>query len=139
MTTVECSPKEIGRRWFEEVWNQRNVNVITELLAPDARGHMEGGQEVVGARDFIVFHQNLLKAMPDLRISVRNVLSDGDDVCVHWEATATHTGTAFGIPSSGRKLAFNGMTWFRVDNGVIVEGWDCWNQGGLFAQMSQAV
>ena len=75
MTAVESSPKDIGKRWFEEVWNQRSVKAIEDLLAPNARGHMEGQREVVGKPAFIEFHQAMLKALPDLRIQVRDVLS----------------------------------------------------------------
>lgn len=138
MTAVESSPKDIGKRWFEEVWNQRSVKAIEDLLAPNARGHMEGQREVVGKPAFIEFHQAMLKALPDLRIQVRDVLSDDTNVCVHWMATASHTGAAFGLPATGKKLTFNGMSWFRIEDGCIAEGWDCWNQDALFAQMAQA-
>ncbi len=131
------SPKETGRRWFEEVWNQRRKDAVHQLLAPGSVGHMEGQREVVGAEAFLDFHENMLKALPDLRVEVRDVIADGDNVCVHWLAKATHTGAAFGLAASNRTLDFNGMSWFRVENGRIMEGWDCWNQDGLFARMSQ--
>ncbi len=134
---AERSPKEVGRRWFEEVWNQRSRAAVHELLAPGSVGHMEGQCDVVDAEQFIEFHEGMLKAMPDLQVEVRDIIADGSNVCVHWKARATHTGAAFGKPASNRRLDFHGMSWFRVENGRIVEGWDSWNQDGLFAQMSQ--
>jgi len=30
--------KQLGKRWFEEVWNQGRVGAIDELLSPEAVG-----------------------------------------------------------------------------------------------------
>lgn len=137
MTAEACCPKEIGKRWFEEVWNQRKASLVHEILAPGAKGHMEGA-EVVGAGGFVEFHEAILSAMPDLRITVRDTIAEGPNVCVHWLAKATHTGNAFGLKPTGKSLDFHGMSWFRVEDGRIVEGWDCWNQDALFAKLSQS-
>ena len=34
--------RQLAKRWFEEMWNQRNAVVIDEMLHPDACGHMQG-------------------------------------------------------------------------------------------------
>ncbi len=43
-----------------------------------------------------------------------------------------------GMAPSQRELAFNGVTWLRVKDGQITEGWDFWNLGGLMQTMSAA-
>lgn len=125
------SPKEIAVQWFNEVWNNRNTAIIPELISPDARGHLEGGHEIVGPDQFIAFQSALLAAIPDVKVTVLNALSDGDDSCVLWQASGTHTGQGLGLAPSGKPVDFRGVTWFHVENGKIVEGWDCWNLGGL--------
>jgi len=132
------SPKEVAVRWFNEVWNKRNLDAIPELLHPESRGHLEGGQDVVGIDAFITFFSGMLETLPDLQVKVLNSLSDGDDACVLWEASATHTGAGFGLVPTGRRVIFRGMTWFHIIDGKITEGWDCWNQAALFATLSGA-
>jgi hypothetical protein len=34
--------EELVRRWFDELWNKRNFDVIDELLSPDVVYHGEG-------------------------------------------------------------------------------------------------
>jgi len=132
------SPKEIGVRWFTEVWNNRRTELISELLTPDSKGHLEGGVEMVGVDAFKSFFTEMLAALPDLHVNILNSLSDGDDACIMWEASATHTGASFGLLPTGKPVTFRGITWFRIEDGKIAEGWDCWNQGALFATLGGA-
>jgi hypothetical protein len=41
---VHADARELGRRWFEEMWNQRRDATIDELLSADSYGHVEGGE-----------------------------------------------------------------------------------------------
>jgi len=136
MSTQDQSPKAVGLRWFQEVWHRRNADAIVAMLAPDAKGHLEGGQEIVGPDEFIAFHRELLAAMPDMKLEVMRVLSNDTDVCLHWKVTGTHVGRGFGLEPTGKELPFSGMSWFRVEGGRIIEGWDCWNQGKVTACMA---
>ncbi len=125
----------LARRWFQEVWNERRESTVAELLAPDAVGHMEGGLEVRGPAEFHPVRAALLGAFPDFEVAVDQVIAQGDDVVVRWSAKGTHRGENLGIPASNRKTDFRGMTWLRFRDGLIVEGWDAWNQGRLLQDL----
>jgi steroid delta-isomerase-like uncharacterized protein len=127
----------VARRWFEEVWNQRREGTVRELMMSTGVGHLEGGT-VEGVEQFLAIRSLLLEAFPDLRITVENVIANGDDVAVRWNVTGTHRGTSLGFAATHRPISFRGMTWLRVQKGRIVEGWDAWNQGALFAELRGA-
>jgi len=127
MATEEAT---IARRWFEEVWNARRDEAIYELMAPDAVGHMEGG-DVHGPDEFRAGRAAFLEALPDMHIAIEDVISDGDRAAVRWLVRATHTGELFGVAASNRKVELRGTSWFRIRDGKLVEGWDTWNLGGL--------
>jgi steroid delta-isomerase-like uncharacterized protein len=129
-------PAEVARRWFEVMWNERKSELIADLMAPGAIGHLEGGQKTVGPEGFAAFRDEFLLAVPDLHLVVVKILSDAEEACVHWEASGTHQGAGLGLAPSNRTLAFNGVTWLRVKDGQITEGWDFWNLGGLMQTMS---
>jgi predicted ester cyclase len=44
-----------------------------------------------------------------------------------------------GLQPTGKQVRIRGMTWFRIEEGKIVEGWDAWNQQALFAILSGQV
>jgi steroid delta-isomerase-like uncharacterized protein len=117
----------IARRWFEEVWNQRRAATIDELLTPASVCHGEEGP-ITGQDDFRErLHVPLLSALPDIRVVIEDTLVEGCQVVVRWTATGTHTGDGLGIPPSGRAVSFRGITWLRIENGKLMEGWQSSN------------
>ena len=109
----------LARRWFDDVWNKRREATITEMLHPDAVGHLEG-LVTRGVAEFVP------------------AVCEGDNVVVRWAVTGTHRGDNLGIPATGRPVAFRGITWLRFANGRLVEGWDSWNQGRLMQELQAA-
>jgi steroid delta-isomerase-like uncharacterized protein len=127
--------KLLSRRWFEELWNQRNAEVLNELLDPAAVGETEGGL-ITGHEEFRQkLHAPLLGAFPDLRVTVDDVIADGNDAAVRWTFEATHGGDTLGIPASNRRVKVSGMSWLRYKDGRLVAGWDRWNADGLLAYL----
>jgi predicted ester cyclase len=66
------------------------------------------------------------------------IVAEGEQAYVRWEACGTHAGNAMGLTPTGRCHGFRGITWMTVRDGQIVAGGDCWNQGELLSQMAAA-
>ena len=130
-----ADPKAIVRRWFEELWNKRNSEILKELLHADAVGETEGGR-IVGHDEFLQkLHSPLIGAFPDLRVTVDDVIADGDKAAVRWTFQATHAGDTLGIPATQRRVKVSGMSWIQCKDGRLVAGWDRWNSAGLMAYL----
>lgn len=99
-------------------------------MAPDAKGYMEPDLEVKGPDSFLAAFDGLLAAFPDIHVEVEEVVGDDENACVRWRAAATHV--------SNRPVAFRGITWLKIKDGRLVEGWDSWNQGALAASLAAA-
>lgn len=133
----EATNERIARRWVEEVWNRGNESFIHEYLHPQAVGHIEGAPDVHGPAELIPQWKLLREAFPDMHIDIDELVAKGDDVVFRWTARGTHLGQSLGLPPSGRRCEFNGMTWMRFRDGQMVEGWDRWNQGAMLQQLSR--
>ena len=129
--------RDLARRWFEQVWNQRNAATIDELLHDEAVGYMEGPIVTRGRDDFKRVRAQLLDAFPDIHLHVEDIAADGDHTIVRWRAHGTHQGPALGFAASHRTADFRGLTWLRWKDGQIVEGWDAWDIGGLMQKLAQ--
>ncbi|HEX6984512.1 MAG TPA: ester cyclase [Planctomycetaceae bacterium] len=129
---------ELARRFFQEVWNERRAETIDELVHPGGVAHHTNG-ELTSAEQFRdIVHKRFLDAFPDLHIEIEDVLAAGDQAVVRWSANGTHLGDGLGVKASRQKVAFRGMTWFVFRDGKIVEGWDCWDHGGLLQALWRA-
>jgi steroid delta-isomerase-like uncharacterized protein len=114
------------KRWFEEVWNQRDATAIDRMLHPQSKvyGLTETGDPLVGPDSFKVFHSTFCGAFPDIHVEIEDIVAEGDMVAARWKATMTHLGADLGFPASGRKGVLTGMTFGVVDGDQIVGGWN---------------
>jgi steroid delta-isomerase-like uncharacterized protein len=131
---------EVVKRWFDEVWNKGRMEAVDELFAGDgiAYGLGEAGKDVRGAQGFKPFVQRIRSAFPNIHITVDDTISEGDQVAARFSATMTHTGDALGFPATGKRVTVSGMSFSRIRNGQIVEGWNNWDIYGMMQQLEAA-
>jgi steroid delta-isomerase-like uncharacterized protein len=49
------------------------------------------------------------------------VVADESNVAVRWRVTVSHTGSFAGVAPTGKRLSFEGMALYRMENGLIAE------------------
>jgi steroid delta-isomerase-like uncharacterized protein len=124
------------RRWFEEVWNRGRMEAIEEMASPDVIGHGQAQHATdIGLKQFRVFAADLRGAFPDMKVTIDDVIEQGDKVVARWTATMTHRGQFLGMAPTGKKATITGTSTQRISGGKIVEGWDNWDQLGLLVQI----
>ena len=118
--------KNLVRRWFEEVWDKGRLSAIPEMFAQSGRAHgfPDPDSVVNSAEEFAEHCKAFREAFPDVRISVDDLIADGDKVAVRWTATMTHTGDGLGFPATSKKVLVSGSSFLICGNGQILEGWN---------------
>ena len=128
---------ELLRRWFEEIWNRRDVDAADRLLAPQGTLHETavGGDGIQTPADFKAMVRVLLQAIPDIRFNVDATMQDGEHAAGRVTVTGTHSGPGLGIAPTGRSFRITGIVMIRVVDGRTVEGWSSFDMLGLFEQL----
>ena len=119
--------KALIKRWFEEVWNQGNRDVIDELVTEDVMIHglVDGaGNPVKGLGAFHEFHSQFRGAFPDIHVDVDDVIAEGDRVVARCSVRGQHTGEHLGFSATNAPVEFGGVAIVRITNGKIAEAWN---------------
>jgi steroid delta-isomerase-like uncharacterized protein len=126
----------IVRRLFEEFWNNKNFNVVDEILTPDSRNHDPNTPDLgTGPEGYKKLGKMYTTAFPDVRLTIDDLLESGDNVVVRWRANGTHKGDLRGIAPTGKKMDISGITIARISNGKIADHWVQWSALTMMQQL----
>lgn len=119
--------RKVAADFFEEIWNQKLETSIDKFIAADAAGN--DPKFGVGRESFRTQWLEWIKAFPDLHFEVKEIIVEGNRVATRWFLTGTHTGAEFqGFPISGNKVGVDGISIDTIENGMVTEGFDSWDQ-----------
>ena len=107
------------RRFFEEVWNQRKLDVIDEIFAPklllNGRAVERGAiKQLVAAR---------LAAFPDIQVTVEDQVAEGDKVSTRRTWRGTNRGEVRGFAASNKQATWSQISIVRLTDEGVVEDW----------------
>ena len=127
--------RAVVRRWFDEIYSKKRVELMNELHAEDYVWRGPGGVTITsrdGMRELLGVYT---AAFPDVDFTVEDQMSDGDQVVTRWTARATHSGEFDGIQPTGNSIMFTGITISRLENGRLVEEWENFDELSLMRQI----
>ena len=128
----EQDNKASVRRFYEEVINGKNLEMIDELLTADSVDHTFGSQGVEASKQFFGM---LFQAFPDLRVDVHDVIAEGELLAAHVSYSGSHEGEFIGIPATGRQARTSGVDFFRMQDGRQAEHWGGPDMASLLQQL----
>ena len=64
-----------------------------------------------------------LEAFPDMRITLDDVIGEGEKVATRGHWVGTHKGAFMGVPATGKAVNVKFMDMWRFENGKAVENW----------------
>ncbi|HEX9961987.1 MAG TPA: ester cyclase [Pyrinomonadaceae bacterium] len=132
--------KKIVRRFFEELWNERRLEIADEIFAPECVTHqLQSGAEAVAApRRAEAVKQHVgewLKSFPDLRFTVEQMTAEADFVVTSATMRGTHNETWHGIPATGKQVSIRMTVTHRIARQKIVADWVLIEALGFFQQL----
>jgi steroid delta-isomerase-like uncharacterized protein len=114
---------EIVREYTEKVFNAHNPELASEYVTSDVKWHGGTLGTVEGAEGVIGLLQGFIGALPDLNAQEQDIVASGDTVAVRFVVEATHQGDLLGIPPTGRRVRWDAVDVYRLEDGKISEEW----------------
>jgi predicted ester cyclase len=138
--TTEEQNADLVRSWYEGVWNQRDLDLIDDILAPDYVRNRAGipFDNDTGTADDRAWVEMILGEFPDVKFSVEDLLVDGDKVAVRTITTGTQMGpmTDMGdAPATERPMSRENLAIWRIECGKLAEQWIVQDNLGMLRQL----
>jgi predicted ester cyclase len=128
--------KANSRRFFEDVCNKGNLDLLDELVDTNVVGYQADGNDIRGREALKQFVRMYYTAFPDLRFTIEDQFAEGDKVVTRWSSQGTHKGELMGIAPTGKHAAgVTGISIDRYSGGKQVEGWTNWDTLGLLQKL----
>src|SRR3989442_3119382 len=128
--------KTVVRRLFEEVWNKGNLPVTDELFAPNYAHHDSSTPDVGRGPESEKKRATLYRtAFPDLRLTIEDIIAEGETVTARSSCKGTHKGDLSAIAPTGKQFTISGISIARITNGKMVECWVDRHALGLMQQL----
>ena len=126
--------KELIRRYYDEVLNGGDLELLDELAAPDyVENDPFPDQRTgrVGLKDRVT----ILRTAFTQRWTVEDVVAEGDKVAARWTSTGTHTGDFMATAATGRAFTVAGVDFYRITDLKMAEHWHVVDMLGLMQQL----
>lgn len=127
--------KTLIRRFYEEVFNKRNLAALDDFFAPDHVDHTLPPGLPVGPEGTKQAIATMLKGFPDLRVTIEDMIAEGDKVVIWFTTHGTQQGTLGGIPPTGKQVAVSTIEITRMAGGKIAEDWGLDDRLGMLRQL----
>jgi steroid delta-isomerase-like uncharacterized protein len=131
---MATSDEAVVRRFYEEMNNDRKLDLAGELFTNDHEFHdpqVPTAQGPQGVADSVRVYQESV----DGHWQIEDLFSAGDKVVVRWTGSGTHNGELNGIPPTGKPIKVDAITIHRMAGGKIAETWEVWDTLGLLQQI----
>ena len=133
--------KAIVRRFVEELWSQGDLDVVDEIIHPDANPPHGPWELPKGPEGFKLLVSMIRTAFPDLTRSIADMVVEGDKVVLRSTFLGTHTGTSDFAPfaPTGERWEMSGVTAFKfLDGRIFDEPWAKNDIPGLMSRLAAA-
>lgn len=121
--TADAS-KKLVREFVEVVKNGRQLDKLVDYFAADYVEHnpvvASFGKGVDGYKAFL---GHLFDGYPDDKVTIDQIVSDGELVAYRATESGTHKGTFLKIPATQKHATWTEIQFFRLKDGKVVEHW----------------
>ena len=128
--------KVITRRFNDAVqsfWRTGSFDALEAVITSDFVHHGPGlPPDLAGLKQMLPLFR---AAIPDLEITVEDIIAEGDKVFDRVSWRGTHQGELMGIPPTGKQVTVTEMHICRIVGGKVAERWSQWDALGMLQQL----
>ena len=118
--------------------DRQDLSQHHDFLHDDIVVHQAGTEPVVGVDAYIAMMEATYVGLPDFHVELEDQFATDDRVVCRWRLSGTHKGDLFGIPATGKKIEYTGVSLWEFDHGKARRGWIYSDVASLMPQLGMS-
>ena len=131
---MSATDEAVVRRFYEEMNNDRKLELAPDLFASDHRFH-DPQLPAPDGPDGVAAAVKVYQEGVDGHWEIEDLVSVADKVVVRWTGSGTHVGEVNGIPATGKRIRVDAISIHRMAGDKIAETWEVWDTLGFLQQL----
>jgi steroid delta-isomerase-like uncharacterized protein len=132
---MSTEDNKIAVRRFNEAFNAGDLDGVAAVFAPNAVVHNSGAPDPLTVEGFKQFGGVFLTAFPGGKLTIEDLIVEGDKVVSRVTFRGTHKGDLMGIPATGKPVTVSAMIIDQFADGKIAESWRLFDQMAMMQQL----
>ena len=121
---------------FAQSLTEHDLELYASTLHPDYVNH--NAFAAPGKAGSVGIFEGFLAALPDFRVTLEDVIEEGDALVGRFKYRGTSTEPLMGYPPTGEVVEMRSIDIWRVKDGLLFEHWDELNTLDFFMQLGAA-
>ena len=110
-------------RYVTEVLGQGRFDLLDEICAPDYRRYLAPGAPPLDLAAQRARLEGIRAAFPDWRLTLHEIVVEGDLAAFRATVTGTHEGALLNLPATGNEVATSALDMIRIRDGRFTDHW----------------
>lgn len=113
----------IVQRFYDEIWNQGNLDLIAELCDPQMTFRGSLGASIQGQRGFANYVQMVRGALDRYSCQLQDTVVENNRVFARMRFSGIHRDEFLGYPATEKHVEWVGAALFTIDTDRITDLW----------------
>ena len=111
--------EDLSRNFINLGWNKGQFNLLRQYCSANFHYHITFNQQVLDFPSYVAFVKTFRSCMPDLEISIEEVMVKGDHAMVHSILFGPIEKPFFGLPVSNKLITSSVISTLNIERGKI--------------------
>jgi predicted ester cyclase len=122
-------------RFYDELWNDRNLAVADEILVPDVTFRGSLGSVRNGRKELCDYVREVTSALANYRCRIDALVVEERSAAARMTFSGDHVGAFLGRSPTGKSVRWSGAAFFEADDIAIRDIWVLGDLVGLHGQL----
>lgn len=121
--------KQVVREFFIKGYNENDYDAVEKLLLEEYYDHSPASaRSSLDAINILKIVQNIF---PDMKVEIIDLIEENNKVVGRFKFSVTHSNEYMGVNPTNKRIEWEAIEIFRIENEKIVESWGYWPEAQI--------